>query len=79
VHPVWWHPETGERIPYGDPRHRIGTHWLGWDRKGFGIHGTDEPEKIGQPVSLGCVRLRNEDVAELYLLLPIGTKVAVQE
>lgn len=79
VHPEWWHPETGERIPYGDSRHRIGTHWLGWDRKGFGIHGTDEPESIGQSVSLGCVRLRNEDVEELYTLLPEGAKVVVRE
>jgi len=79
IHPTWWHPQTGERIPFGDPRHHIGTHWLGWDRKGFGIHGTDEPEKIGQPVSLGCVRLRNEDVSELYMLLPIGTAVRVKK
>ena len=77
-HPTWWHPENGREIPFGDPEHRIGTHWLGWDRQGFGIHGTDEPEKIGQPVSLGCVRMRNEDVAELYLLLPSGTPVIVE-
>jgi lipoprotein-anchoring transpeptidase ErfK/SrfK len=77
VHPDWWHPQTGERIPYGDPEHKIGTHWLGWDRKGFGFHGTDEPDKIGQPVSLGCVRLRNEDVEELYTLLPRGAVVTV--
>jgi lipoprotein-anchoring transpeptidase ErfK/SrfK len=79
VHPDWWHPETGEQIPYGDPRHRIGTHWLGWDRKGFGIHGTDEPELIGQAVSLGCVRLRNEDLSELYQFLPLGTRIQVVE
>jgi len=79
VHPDWWHPETGRRYRYGEPGHRIGTHWLGWDRRGFGIHGTDEPEKIGQPVSLGCVRMRNEDVAELYLLLPRGTRVVVKD
>lgn len=79
VHPDWWHPVTKERIPYGAPGHRIGTHWLGWDVKGFGIHGTDEPEKIGQAVSLGCVRMRNEDVAELYMLLPSGTPVQVQD
>ncbi|MGA0333875.1 MAG: L,D-transpeptidase family protein [Kiritimatiellia bacterium] len=78
-HPDWWHPETKERIPYGAPGHRIGTHWLGWDRKGFGIHGTDEPEKIGQPVSLGCVRMRNEEVEELYMLLPSGTEITVKE
>ncbi|MDA3874999.1 MAG: L,D-transpeptidase family protein [Kiritimatiellae bacterium] len=79
VHPDWWHPETRQRIPYGHPDHRIGTHWLGWDRKGFGIHGTDEPEKIGQSVSLGCVRMHNEDVEELYMLLPSGTTVTVEE
>jgi lipoprotein-anchoring transpeptidase ErfK/SrfK len=79
VHPDWWHPVTRHRIPYGESGHRIGTHWLGWDRKGFGIHGTDEPEKIGQSVSLGCVRMRNEDVEELYMLLPSGTKVVVRE
>ena len=79
VHPDWWHPETGRRIPFGHPDHRIGTHWLGWDRRGFGIHGTDEPERIGQSVSLGCVRMRNEDVAILYTLLPSGTVVTVRE
>lgn len=79
VHPDWWHPVTGKRIPYGTPGHRIGTHWLGWDVKGFGIHGTDEPEKIGQAASLGCVRMLNEEVAELYMLLPSGTPVKVRE
>lgn len=79
LHPDWWHPETRRRIPYGHPDHRIGTHWLGWDRKGFGIHGTDEPEKIGQSVSLGCVRMLNEDVEEMYMLLPPGTQVTVEE
>ncbi len=79
VHPEWWHPVTKERIPYGAPGHKIGTHWLGWDVKGFGIHGTDEPEKIGQAVSLGCVRMRNEEVEELYILLPSGTPVKVKE
>src|SRR5690606_3265597 len=79
VHPDWWHPVTKERIPYGAPGHKIGTHWLGWDVKGFGIHGTDEPEKIGQAVSLGCVRMRNKEVEELFMLLPSGTKVEVKE
>lgn len=77
VHPVWWHPGDGRRIPYGHPDHRIGTHWLGWNVKGFGIHGTDEPERLGEPVSLGCVRMHNDDVGELFNLLPSGTKVFV--
>lgn len=78
LHPDWWHPVEKRKIPYGDPEHRIGSHWLGWTKKGFGMHGTDEPEKIGQPVSLGCVRFRNEDIAELFMLLPTGTNVVVK-
>jgi lipoprotein-anchoring transpeptidase ErfK/SrfK len=77
--PTWWRPSDGAEIPYGDPEHKIGTHWLAWDRKGFGIHGTDEPETIGQQVSLGCVRMRNEEVGELFLLLPVGTPVSVRD
>ncbi|MCC5843731.1 MAG: L,D-transpeptidase family protein [Verrucomicrobia bacterium] len=78
VHPDWWHPETRRRIPYGDPDHRIGTHWLGWNVRGFGIHGTDEPERLGEPVSLGCVRMHNDDVKELHDLVPSGTRVIVE-
>ena len=43
----------------------------------FRIHGTNEPEKIGQSVSSGCIRMLNEDAMELYNLVPIGTKVIV--
>lgn len=78
VHPDWWHPETRRRIPYGDPDHRIGTHWLGWNVPGFGIHGTDEPERLGESVSLGCVRMHNDDVKELHDLVPSGTRVIVE-
>ena len=35
----------------------------------YGIHGTIEPESIGQEASLGCIRLFNEDVEELYTYL----------
>lgn len=78
IHPDWWHPLEKRMIPYGDPDHRIGSHWLGWTKKGFGMHGTDEPEKIGLPVSLGCVRFRNDDIAEVFMLLPSGTRVTVK-
>ena len=78
LHPDWWHPVEKRMIPYGSPEHRIGSHWLGWTVKGFGMHGTDEPEKIGQAVSMGCVRFRNEDIAEVFMLLPSGTPVTVR-
>jgi energy-coupling factor transporter transmembrane protein EcfT len=44
----------------------------------YRIHGTNAPETIGQAVSSGCFRLVNDDVADLYSRVPIGTKVLVQ-
>ena len=44
---------------------------------GFRIHGTNEPESIGSAASSGCIRMLNEEVAELYDSVPIGTKVIV--
>lgn len=44
---------------------------------GYGIHGTDEPQSIGQSVSHGCIRLRNEDVEQLYPMVAVGTPVYV--
>ncbi|MEY8840393.1 L,D-transpeptidase, partial [Cribrihabitans sp. XS_ASV171] len=43
----------------------------------FRIHGTTQPETIGQAVSNGCIRMLNEHVIDLYERVPIGTKVTV--
>ncbi len=75
--PVWFH--HGDIVPAGTPENFLGTRWLGFDKPKFGIHGTVQPELIGQSVSGGCVRMRNEDVEELYDLVPIGTKVVIAE
>ena len=44
----------------------------------FRIHGTNEPWSIGEQVSSGCVRMLNEDVADLYDRVPVGTTVYVK-
>ena len=44
---------------------------------GFRIHGTNEPDTIGQAVSSGCIRMMNADVEDLYNRVKIGTKVVV--
>jgi len=44
---------------------------------GYGIHGTNAPETIGRSVSHGCVRLRNEDIEQLYEMVPVGTPVYI--
>jgi len=44
---------------------------------GYALHGTNKPETIGQAVSHGCVRLRNEDIEKLYEMVPVGTPVYI--
>ena len=43
----------------------------------FRIHGTTEPMSIGTKASSGCIRMLNQDIAELYLRVPVGSKVVV--
>jgi len=44
----------------------------------YGIHGTNEPDSIGTQASGGCIRLNNNDILELYSLVPVGTKVLIE-
>ncbi len=44
---------------------------------GYRIHGTTEPETIGTNVSLGCIRMVNQDIVHLYTRASVGTKVTV--
>jgi len=44
---------------------------------GYGIHGTDEPDKLGQSVSHGCVRLGDDDIAKLYQMANVGDTVII--
>jgi len=75
VDPVWF--SRGIIVPPESPENVLGTRWMGFDIPGYGIHGTIEPETIGQAVTAGCVRMRNEDVEELYSLIPMGTEVVI--
>lgn len=43
----------------------------------YRIHGTNEPETIGEAVSSGCIRMMNQDVIDLYSRVPAGSKVVV--
>jgi len=45
----------------------------------YRIHGSNEPETIGQAVSSGCFRMSNEDVIDLYNRVPVGATVIVQQ
>ena len=78
-HPVW---ETGGRkIPYdgtGENGNILGTHYLKLDVPGYGIHGTWDESTLGRQSSAGCIRMRNADVADLYVLLPRQTPVVIE-
>lgn len=75
VDPTWY--RAGAVILPDDPGNILGTRWMGFDKAGYGIHGTTEPESLGQQVTLGCVRMANEEVEELYKIVPTGTKVII--
>lgn len=86
IGPRWRDPNSGKWLTPDDPDYPLGTRWLGLglpgekdSRTGLGIHGTNEPETVGTASSLGCVRMRNEDVNELYDLAPLGTEVVIRE
>lgn len=74
-------PELPKRLE-GGPTSPIGARALylaeGKRDTLFRIHGTNEPETIGQAVSSGCIRMLNDDVVDLYDRIPIGTKVVVR-
>lgn len=75
--PAWTH--EGRVIPFGDPENILGTRWMGFDIPSYGIHGTTQPESIGTQATAGCVRMLNNEVEELYDLLPVNTEVTITD
>lgn len=69
----WW--ERGLEPILPGPDNPVGTRWLGLGFPGYGIHGTNNPNSIGEALSSGCIRMHNADVEELTNLVTIGTPV----
>jgi len=76
INPVWY-PQGRKPVPPG-PANPLGKYWLGLNIKGYGIHGNNSPGSIGNPVSKGCFRMRNEDIEMLFRIIPKGTPVKVK-
>jgi lipoprotein-anchoring transpeptidase ErfK/SrfK len=80
-----WHPpaEMIARQPYlprfmaGGPGNPLGARAMYLGSSVYRIHGTNDPSTIGKFVSSGCIRLTNEDVADLFSRVDVGTKVIV--
>lgn len=74
--PVWEY--QGRKYAYGSAENVLGTRWMKiipngtTDRsyRGYGIHGTWEPNSIGTQSSNGCIRMRNKEVEELFSIIP---------
>jgi lipoprotein-anchoring transpeptidase ErfK/SrfK len=73
-----YHPPRGGRIIAADnPENPLGEYWIGLEglsgqavgQEGFGIHGTIDEDSIGKNVSLGCIRLLNKDIVQLFSML----------
>jgi lipoprotein-anchoring transpeptidase ErfK/SrfK len=77
-------PEMLERQPYlprfmaGGPGNPMGARAMYLGSTVFRIHGTNQPETIGQAISSGCFRLANGDIIDLYDRVPLNTKVVVR-
>ncbi len=85
VEPPWTRPADNKQIEYGDPENVLGTRWMKIvsndhpEITGFGIHGTWERDSIGKQSSAGCIRMLNEDVEELFDLIPRKTPVTITD
>ena len=80
-----WHPpaEMIARQPYlprfmaGGPGNPLGARAMYLGTSQYRIHGTNDPSTIGKFVSSGCIRLTNEDIADLFSRVDVGTRVLV--
>jgi lipoprotein-anchoring transpeptidase ErfK/SrfK len=64
-------------LPPG-PNNPVGVMWIALNKRGIGIHGTNDPDSIGRSASHGCVRLANWDVVKLATMVKPGVPVTIE-
>lgn len=65
-------------LPPG-PNNPVGVMWIALNKKGIGIHGTEDPDSIGRNASHGCIRLANWDIVKLAEMVKPGVPVTVDD
>jgi len=65
------------RVVAPGAKNPVGSRWMGLSAKGYGIHGTNEPNSIGKAASHGCIRMEKADLEELYSLVQMGDAVEI--
>ena len=83
VNPIYVSNKSGQRKELSGPTSPIGDRYLAFHRNGrgeFGIHGTPWPHwvKTRAAVSLGCVRMLNDHVRQLFDLVDVGTSLEIR-
>jgi lipoprotein-anchoring transpeptidase ErfK/SrfK len=63
-------------LPPG-PNNPVGVIWIALNKKGIGMHGTNDPDSIGRSASHGCMRLANWDVVRLAAKVKAGVPVSI--
>jgi len=74
--PTWYNPQGG-KVDGDDPENPLGEYWLGLGDH-IGIHGTIDPTSIGKAASRGCIHLADDNIAEVYQLLGVGSPVRIR-
>lgn len=69
--------ENFHHLPPG-PNSPVGVMWMGLNRRGIGLHGTNNPDTIGRAASHGCIRLANWDAVQLSRLVSVGTPIIIR-
>ena len=83
VNPIYVSNKSGQRKELSGPTSPIGDRYLAFHRNGrgeFGIHGTPWPHwvKTRAAVSLGCIRMLNDHVRQLFDLVDVGTSLEIR-
>jgi hypothetical protein len=83
--PAYFSPRGEGVIAADDPKNPLGEYWISLQgvegqavgKMSYGVHGTIDPDSIGKQSSMGCIRLRNDDIALVYELLVEGKSIVV--
>jgi len=78
--PIYYSPRGAGVVAADDPKNPLGKYWIGLigteghavGQQSYGIHGTNDESSIGKQASLGCIRMHNADVVQVFDLLVDG-------
>ncbi len=88
LHPTYYSPRGEGIYKSDDPKNPLGGYWIGLKgedgaalgKKSYGIHGTIDADSVGKQSSMGCIRLRHDDIAMVYdLLVEAKSRVSVKD